>query len=789
MPSARMWSILFYVGVVAGVILLIWLPRTIASILLFGFFVAALVYFSITYFDKSLIFTSSESRPRTMPGWVSRIYPFIVVAELILITWMAVTTTDAFWKNDPDQTLPGREVEWQVNTAYTAAQSWRDYGYIPLWNPWLEYGHPLFDNAQSFLLNPFATLPSLLWGGVRGIKLGVGIHALLATWGGWFLGRVLNLGTVGRVLLALLMLGKGNMLAMFGAGYYQLALAQAYFPWIVAGTLAMLRGEGRRWPVGLVAVALTLQFWGGTIWYSLPMALTVGLMAAFYGVGWLRQRINGAGLRNLMLTGIFTLGLSAMTLIPLWLQREYMGAHPDDTSGGTKADLGEVIEQYYTTDVWLYVTGDAPGEAHFYYSFITPLWYAAILFLFLPPIPRVLHRESQSQTWRLWAVAGIMIVVCTLWGAGGNPVIVWLYQHVPLLPQWRFVGRALAVASFWIAVLIAMRVDGLWRVIWYSDWYRSSVRPSLIHAAQVFLSGLLVVASWAAASEVNDSWENFAGTVGRDFWKDDRTCIAWLRENNPDAYLSAYQYGYEPVVAYIENRVVMWDIEADFEPLPLEFTLSHRNVTQTRPEYAVAWSKDIRRAVADWGYKPVPGSPRPVDKHYCLYRRAGALDFAYAVPLSTLQTYFGPLKPSQTLPVTVTDHFPDRIRVEARGSSAGSRVVVVQQLAHPGWEVKVDGNPAYLESVGGLIGVLLPRNNRLHRVEFRYRPPLLYRGGALTLLTSVVLGLYLLRADRLLKILRHKKRNQLLDEAGQDAVGEHGEPDEGRADDEAGSAG
>lgn len=793
-------------------ILILLLPRHISAVLLLSLVGVAVVYFSWMYLPagRALILKPEGVTPPVLK-LPERGKSILWAAELIFITLITLNVTDVFWDNNPDQTLPGREVEWQVNTGYYAAQALREHGYIPLWNPWLEYGHPLIDNAQSFVLNPLASVPSLLWGGVRGIKLGVGIHALLAAWGGWFLGRVLNLGSVGRVLLALLLLGKGNMLAMFGAGYYQLALAQAYFPWIVAGTLAMLRDEGRRWPIGLTAVALTLQFWGGTVWYSLPMVLTIGLLAVAYstlpsphfvGEGQgvrgkgryrslrslaptptLRPSTHGIfhwrGLQNLLLAGLFTVGLSAITLIPLWLQREYLGAHPDDTTGGKVVDLGKVIEQFYNGDIELYERKEAPGELHFYYSFVSPLWFLLILFVLLPPIPKILHRESQSHTWRLWVIGMILMVVMTLWGAGGNSIIVWLYQHMPLLGQWRFVGRALGVASFWIGVLIAMRVDGLWRVIWQMNWYRLPVRIVLVSAAQVILSGLLVLVSWTAAREVIHSWEDFAGTVSRNTWRIERDCLTWLREQKPEEYLAAYQYGYDSVIAYEENHIVMADIEADFEPLPIEFTLSHRNVTQTRPEYAIAWTDDIRRVVADWGYKPVAGSPRPVDKYHCLYRRNGALDFAYTVRLSTLQTYFGPLKPSQTFPVTVIERLPDRIRLEAQASAAGSRVVVVQQLAHPGWQVKVDGKTAYLESVGGLIGVLLPRDSQNHTVEFAYRPPLVYRGGVLTMLTCVVLSLYLLRADRLLKILRHKKGEQLLDQTGQDTVDQHGQPDEG----------
>ncbi len=770
-------TLAFYAGMMLLVILLILLPRQVAGWVFLALVIVSLgglAYLNADWFKQrglqNLFFSSDPTPPMVLPAWLTKLQPLLIVAELTLITFFTFHYTEAFWKNDPNQTLPGREVEWQVNPAYVAAEMLNEHGYLPLWNPYLEYGHPLIDNSQSFIMNPFASVPSLLWGGVRGIKLGVGIHALIAAWGGWFLGRVLGLGAPGRVLLALLMLGKGNMLAMFGAGYYQLAVGQAYLPFITAGTLAILRNEGRRWPVALTAIALTLQFWGGSIWYSLPTALFIILLALMYLFFYEGRKIHGSALRNLLLAGVLTANLSAITLLPLWLQREYLGDHPSDTTGGTVVELGKVIEQFYNGDISLYKRNEAPGEAHFYYSFILPLWFGVLIFIAFPPIPRFLHRESQSQTWRLWVVAVFMIIAMTLWGAGGNDFIIALYENIELLGQWRFVGRALGVASFWIGVLVALRVDGLWQVIW--SLKVSTLRPFLMVAGQIFLSVLLLVASWTAAREINGSWKVFAGTVSRDYWANDRECVTWLREKNPDAYLSAYQYGYEPVISYLENRVVMWDIEADFEPLPLTPTLSHELVMQTRPEYAVTWTRETRRVIENWGYEPVPDGPTPVDDNACLYRREGALPFTFTVPLSTLQTYEGPLQANQTFPATLIEHLPDRITIEAKGYPVGSRVAVVQQLAHPGWEVKLDGKYAYLESVGGLLGVLLPRDTQTHTIEFAYRPPLVLRGAWLSLLTCAFLILYLLRADRLMAYFWHKPTNPPIHEGGQNLTDE-----------------
>src|SRR5260370_28712793 len=112
--------------------------------------------------------------------------------------------------------------------------SLHNYGYIPLWQPLFEYGEPFLDNPFTFVFNPINTAPSIFTDGITGIKISVILTAILAAVGGWVLGRVLGFGLLARLLLALLCLGKGNMAAMIGTGYFQLSVTQAYFPWIMA---------------------------------------------------------------------------------------------------------------------------------------------------------------------------------------------------------------------------------------------------------------------------------------------------------------------------------------------------------------------------------------------------------------------------------------------------------------------------------------------------------------------------------------------------------------------------
>ncbi len=672
-----------------------------------------------------------------------------LAAELALIVLVTAAVTQPYLNLSPATQLPGVEAEWLTSSAHFAANSLREYGYLPLWQPYLEFGEPLIDNPFSFVLNPISAGPSLLLGGVVGIKLSVVLSAWVAGLGGWALGRVLGFGALGRLLLAALLIGKGNMHAMIGAGYYQLGVSQAYLPWVVAGGVATLRLPDRRWPVVLTALSFTLLFWAGNIWYTLPALLSLGLLALAHLTRGDGRGINGAGLRRLALAGALTLGLSAITLLPIWLQRGQIGSHPNDLPGGRAVDLGSVIGQFFD----VYLKGGAPGAAHFYYSFVTPLWFAVVVLILIPPVWPYLHRPRLPQAWRIWLPGAALIVLATLWGAGGNPIFAWLYQHIPLLGQWRFVGRALGAASFWIAILVALRVDGLWQAMRQPGWLArlAGASPRLRRGLVYGLAGALIVASAAAAQQVLVKWHTLAGTIGINVYDD--LCLRWLREQHPGEELAVYRVNYDAITPFLTYQVRLVNVEADFTPLPQPATLGRNfDLTASLPAYAIAWTEATRTHVAARGYVPDPESPAPVDQNHCLWRLpGGALPYAYRLTLPALEAAQGGLlDPARITPIETFRRYPDTIVVAVTADQTDPLVVTIQERAYPGWQVSVDGNAARLDSVGGQVGVVLPPDGAPHAITFAYRPPLLYLGGAITLITWAGCVLYLLGADRAL---------------------------------------
>lgn len=708
-------------------------------------------------------FTPANLQPR-----YRKLVPLVYFGELIVILMMVLTVTEPYRDMDTGQRLHGIEQEWLTSSSMQTSLSVRESGYIPLWQPYLEYGEPLVENPFAFVLNPLSTLPSIFWGGVNGIKISLVIYVFFTGLGGWVLGRVLGFGSVGRVLLALLLIGKGNMHAMLGDGYFQLGVSQAYMPWIVAGGIATIRHWQERWPPIFLAVMTMLLFFAGNIWYTLPMLASVGLLAITHLLYFQGKTINFPMIRRLFWAAILTLGLTAITLIPIWERRDLIADHPPVQGGGRVVDLDATIEQFYNGDELQYYDDRAPGDLFlnrryiFYYSYVTPRWFLILMFGMIIPLQPFLYVPGIKQGWRIWTVGIVMIVFCTFWGAGRNPAMTWAYERVELLSQWRFVGRALAVASFWIAVLVAMRVDGLVQAVIHPYWRQKSIRPFIIITIQLAILLALVDNIYDAAKEVNEKWNVFSDVSAVD--ELDVVCIEWLRSQHPDEPLTVYRPGYNVIYPYLEHRVRQFGIEADFRLLSEPFTIGQNDFTRMWPRYAVAWDDFQREAVARVGYEPVEGSPRPQGGiRHCLYERDDALPYAFSIPLTELQAIpkldvDDTLDLSPFIPIENVEHHVDRVALWANGDPATELVVSASELAYPGWQVEVNGELAELESVGGQIGVVLPAGNGSNTIQFAYRPRLVYRYGMVSVAVIVFCILYLGRAERLATFVVWRER-------------------------------
>ncbi|MBI1278750.1 MAG: hypothetical protein GC179_11540 [Anaerolineaceae bacterium] len=701
-----------------------------------------------------------KTSPALSTSTLPRLKWWLVILEMAAIVFTTLMTTRPFYESPPNFQLSGNESEWLTSTAAAAYNGLQETGRIPRWQPYLSKGEPVIENPFNFIFNPFASGPSLLLGPVIGLRISVILGYFLAGLGGWFLGRVLGLGSVARVLLAMLLIGKGNIHAMLDSGYYQLALSQIYMPYVIGGVIAIFRWSNRRWPVVLTALALALQFLSGNIWYVLPTAVGAVIVGCVLLIGKGNRWIDVPALKRLILTAIFAAGLSAVVAVPVLLQFKQIGRHPDEIDAGWFVSVPNIVQLYFDPNPIQLITMRTPSEGNketyrllkeldeFFYSFIIPGWFVVLILFALP-----LYRPTSGRERRVWWVALLLCILATLWGAGGKQPVLWLYQNIPALAQWRFVGRALGVATFWLALLIAMRVDNLWRNISLADWsLLFGWQPRGSKFVPIILAGLLLVASAIAGAQVNDQWYKLDKIMHAIEPVSDR-CVTWLRTQHPHEFLSVWQHEYTSITTFLNNRVRTWLIGADFEMLPQPATVGSPqiNLNKIYPEYARVDYYDQIPLAASKGYKVLLDSPRAAETAHCLYRRTESLPYAYTVS----KAWYESMKPPEDddepdinlkafTPVDLVERRGDQIALVITAARTERTIVGLQESAYPGWRVEVDGKPAQIESVGGQIGVVLPVSDQPVQVYFVYDPIQPVIGGWITLISAVLCTLYLL---------------------------------------------
>lgn len=659
---------------------------------------------------------------------------FIIVGAALFATW-------GFTDLSPQTKLDGIEMEFLTSTAHYAALHLHQHGTIPRWQPLLGTGRPLVESPFGFALNPFSAGASYWLGdGVRGIKVSVIGYAVLAAGGGWFLGWALRMRALGRVTLALLVVGKGNMTALLGIGHYQLAVAQAYMGWVFGAAWLLLTVSGSRqarWSIVLLAVSTTLMFTAGNVWHLLPTLIGLGVLTAAVGV-W-DGVINWRGLRRIAVAGALTVGLSAVLLVPLWGNRDYIAGQELTRNGDQYANAITLLRQYVVAEP-LVETLDhlVPDEQQTRYNYSVPWWFALAL---MTPIA---IRPRQAQAHRIWWVAAILLVVFTMWGIGGLQPFRWAYNTLPGLGRWRFVGRAFGSASLWLAVIVALRTDGIG--VWLADQARWG------RAAWIAFGGLAISAGlWV----IGYNWRETVDLVPVD--NRSGACLAWMIINRPTAAPGVHQGGYQQVSVFLDAGVRQTPIEAAYRPLPVAppTIYDHDLLTDVLPRFAMPIREMDQPFLEENGYTPIEESP-PVrlldtgNRWACLWEKADAPPYAFSARAETLQLAGErrTLTAAAVDPVAVVARGSDYVTVVAHGYGGASAYVTVRETAYPGWQVMLDGQRAELASVGGQIGVQLPLSTDTHVITFVYRPPLLMWGAAITVMTAAGCALYLLGVAR-----------------------------------------
>jgi hypothetical protein len=366
-------------------------------------------------------------------------------------------------------------------------------GHVPAWNPYLGTGTPLLNNAFLYLYNPFMSLPVLLLGAVQGAKAALVINLLLAGLNVWALARAIGLGRLARVTTGVLYLLSGGILSRFYSGHFQLGLSLVWLPLVFAGLWWTLHTPDRRAPA-LMALAFALLFFSGNIYYTLH-ALVCCLVITIVCVAGGGLRPSSA-LRRVAVGGILALGLTMMQFLPVWLVRDYVSHErvvfdPATNQIASQYSLGQSLANLTLPWAgWKPLTNPPLSLiASVDYAYIGILPFLLILALIF---------TGTGRLRRIAAIALILAVLMMIWGAGQTVIVNELYRSIPLLAEFRYIGRAHAVAALWWIVLAGVALDQLWRRVRADDG-----GYDLARALRALLIALLLAAGllWYSLSD------------------------------------------------------------------------------------------------------------------------------------------------------------------------------------------------------------------------------------------------------------------------------------------------
>lgn len=670
------------------------------------------------------------------------------ICELLIIAAAVWFSTSILQDWSPNQSIRGTEYSYLVGSGAVAQRMLQQTGALSLWNPLMGWGEPLLENPFSYVLNPLMFFPILAWGAVQGGKIMVLLHLILMGIGGWALGHTLGLRSGGRLLLGLLLGLSGSVAGAVGEGFLQMGLSQTYIPWVMLGLIGVLY-QGKRWHTGVLVVASALMIFTGTFWYILPVGISAALLCLFavMNLHWTTERslrftLNRERLQRLGWALLFTLLLIAVRLLPQIANYGLIN-HPTELLL-QQHDLGTTLNRYFSS----YLSTADQTAAPIYYHYILPILFVMLLILYRVAtlrFPRYVH----TVEWRVIVPAALIILLVTVWAQERTPFLEILYQFAPFTQQWRFVGRMMAVGSFWLAVAGAIWFDRALQ--YYGEALQTTPREDPWGRALVVLNlGALCLGGFLAVQDVSFNYQRVAGVKSTD--SRERPALEYLRLLHPTDLVMVRPPSFFDYLPFYELGIRTTFGNPDYRPLGLPATIGQNVRLSEWPEYAVAIDEGVRGGLAKLGYAPVPGTPREfgVDN---LFRHPDKVPYAFRVGPDVLQGGRIELSGHNVLPVDAYFHGFDDIEVHVQGYQPGE-VLVISETAYPGWSVTINGLPAPVESFAGLfLGVRLPEDGAPAQVLFVYDPPLLKLGGLISLLAAFLLGGFLLRAERYVIVL------------------------------------
>jgi hypothetical protein len=366
-------------------------------------------------------------------------------------------------------------------------------GFLPYWNPYLNFGQPILENPNSLFFYPTTLLIILL-----PVNIAYGLHFILhfvlAGAGTYCLARRARQSHVAAFFAASFFAFSGPVLSL-GSFYNEVACA-AWIPWALLLTdYAVMSGFMRPWL--LLALAFLMQFLAGE---PFTLLATFGLCLAYalYRGGFFRRPLAKPGRRIIVgfgLSGCLMVALGALQLSPAWvllqdstrgrlgfpfMQMTYWSLHP--------LALLEVVLPDFFGPMFA-----APSLWTLVLNFYNHPYFPSLFLGFVPLFFALIGCTLASDRRRKFASGAALLLLLLAFGRF-TPLYRWSLWVVPVLRLVRFPIKLLIPAVFFTALLAGWGIDVMRGRDALSPRRSRKVAGTLLLLASVL--GLLWVVSW-----------------------------------------------------------------------------------------------------------------------------------------------------------------------------------------------------------------------------------------------------------------------------------------------------
>lgn len=337
--------------------------------------------------------------------------------------------------------------DWDQHLLYhdAARRSVADFGELPLWNPWLCFGHPTLANPQSRVVSPFFAL-HLALGTERALKVEIALHAFIAILGTALLARRAGATWSGAAAGGIVFGCCGAFALHLNEGHTWY-LAFAWLPW--AALLFDLGRERTSATVGAAGIVALIMLGGGT--YPAPHAVMLLALLAAFEAGARRDLRPFARLLGVL---ALAAGLAAVKLLPM---AELMSVSPRLTPPGGGVPFSALSDVMFdarrTIDSRAHESWPVPFMGwHEYGHPLTPL---------VVPLAALGLLSGGRWRWPLRAGLGLFLLLALGQFA---PFDLWAALHrLPLFASLRNPSRFLIVVVLLAAVATALGLSALER--------------------------------------------------------------------------------------------------------------------------------------------------------------------------------------------------------------------------------------------------------------------------------------------------------------------------------------